>query len=147
VINYHRLNNITIKDSYLLPRIDKMMVWICGSEIFTKLNLKSGYNQIQIRPGDKWKMMFMMPFGPYRMQVMTFGFANALSCFQQYMDKVFTPLLYKNLENYLDDVLNHHKTEAEHIQGVQDTLQCLEDVKLFCNAKKCEFHQKKIEFL
>jgi hypothetical protein len=71
----------------------------------------------------------------------------ALSCFQQYMDKVFALLLYKNLENYLDDALNHHKTEAEHIQGIRDTLQCLQDTNLFCNAKKCEFHQKKIEFL
>jgi anti-sigma28 factor (negative regulator of flagellin synthesis) len=63
------------------------------------------------------------------------------------MDKVFALLLYKNLKNYLDDALNHHKTEAEHIEGVHDTLQCLEDAKLFCNMKKCEFHQKKIEFL
>jgi hypothetical protein len=91
--------------------------------------------------------MFMMPFSPYQMWVMTFGFANAPSCFQWYMDKVFTPLLYKNLENYLVNVLNHHKTKAEHIQGVCNTLQCLQDAKLFCNMKKCEFHQKKIEFL
>jgi hypothetical protein len=147
VIDYRRLNNITIKDSYPLPRIDEMMDHIRGSEIFTKLNLKSGYNQICIRPSNEWKMTFMTPFGPYRMRVMTFGFANVPSCFQHYMDKVFAPLLYKNLENYLDNALNHHKTKAEHIQGVRDTLQCLQDAKLFCNAKKCEFHRKKIEFL
>jgi hypothetical protein len=82
VIDYQRLNDITIKDSYLLPQINKMMDRIRGSEIFTKLDLKSGYNQIRIRPRDEWKTMFMMPFGPYRMQVMTFGFANAPSCFQ-----------------------------------------------------------------
>jgi hypothetical protein len=82
VIDYRRLNDITIKDSYPLPQIDEMMDQIHGSEIFTKLDLKSGYNQIQIRPGDKWKMTFMMPFGPYHMQVMTFGFVNAPSCFQ-----------------------------------------------------------------
>jgi hypothetical protein len=124
-----------------------MMDRIRGLEIFTKLDLKSGYNQIRIHPGDKWKTMFMTPFGPYRMRVMTFGFANAPSCFQRYMDKVFALLLYKNLENYLDDALSHHKTKAEHIQGVRDTLQCLQDANLFCNAKKCEFHWKKIEFL
>jgi hypothetical protein len=74
---------------------------------------------------------------------MTFGFENALSCFQQYVDKVFMLLLYKNLENYLDDVLNHHKTKAEHIQGTCNTLQCLQDMKLFCNAKEYEFHWKR----
>jgi hypothetical protein len=82
VIDYRQLNDITIKDSYLLPRINEMMDRIRGSEIFTKLDLKSGYNQIRIRPSDEWKMTFMTPFGPHRMRVMTFGFANAPSCFQ-----------------------------------------------------------------
>jgi hypothetical protein len=63
------------------------------------------------------------------------------------MDKVFAPLLYKNLENYLDDTLNHHPNHTAHVQGVRDTLQCLQEAKLFCNPKKCKFHQPKIEFL
>ena len=82
VIDYQKLNKITIKDSYPLPCIDEMMDRLCGSEYFTKFDLKSGYNQIRIRPGDEWKTTFMTPFGPYRMKVMTFGFANAPPCFQ-----------------------------------------------------------------
>ena len=147
VINYWKLNKITVKDSYPLPRIDEMMDQLCGSEFFTKFNLKSGYNQIRIQPGDEWKTMFMTPFGPYHMKVMTFGFANALPCFQRYMDKVFAPLLYKGVEIYLDDILMHHKTESEHIEGVLSVLQCLKNTGLYCNPKKCEFHQKKMEFL
>jgi hypothetical protein len=116
-------------------------------ELFTKFDLKSGYNQICIQPGDEWKTTFMTPFGPFRLRVMTFSFTNAPPCFQCYMDKVFTLLLYRNLENYLDDALNHHPNHMEHIQGVRDTLQCLREAKLFCNPKKCEFHQPKIEFL
>ena len=65
VIDYRKLNDITIKDSYLLPRIDEMMDRIRRSQVFTKLDLKSGYNQIQIRPGDEWKTTFMTPFGPF----------------------------------------------------------------------------------
>ena len=65
VIDYQKLNKITIKDSYLLPHIDEMMDQLHGSEFFTKFNLKSGYNQIQIWPGDEWKTMFMTPFRPY----------------------------------------------------------------------------------
>ena len=83
VIDYWKLNEITITDSYPLPCINEMMDWLCRLEFFTKFNLKSGYNQIQIWPGDKWKTTFMMPFGPDQMKVMTFGFANALPCFQQ----------------------------------------------------------------
>ena len=63
------------------------------------------------------------------------------------MDKVFAPLLYKNLENYLDDALNHHQNKSEHVIRIHNTLQCLCEAKLFCNPKKCEFHQAKIEFL
>ena len=83
VIDYQKLYEIMIKDSHLLPHINEMMDHIHGSEFFTKFNLKSGYNQICIWPGDKWKTMFMTPFGLFQMKVMTFGFANTPLCFQQ----------------------------------------------------------------
>ena len=63
------------------------------------------------------------------------------------MDKVFTPLLYKGVEIYLDDILMHHKTESEHVEGVLSVLQCLKHARLYCNPKKCKFHWKKMEFL
>ena len=63
------------------------------------------------------------------------------------MDKVFAPLLYKGIEIYLDDILIHSKTAAEHVNGVLSILQCLENAVLYCNAKKCKFNKKKIEFL
>ena len=147
VIDYQKLNEIMIKDSYLSPCINEMMDCICSSEFFTKFNLKLGYNQICIQPGDEWKTTFMTPFGPFQMKVMTFGFANAPPCFQQYMDKVFALLLYKGIEIYLDNILIHSKTTAEHIKGVLSVLQCLENTILYCNTKKCKFNKKKIEFL
>ena len=65
VIDYRKLNEITIKDSYPLPRINEMMDCIHGLEFFTKFDLKLGYNQIRIQPGDEWKTTFMTPFGPF----------------------------------------------------------------------------------
>ena len=147
VIDYWKPNEIMIKDSYLLLHIDKMMDQICRSEFFTKFNLKLGYNQICIQPGDEWKTMFMTPFRPFQMKVMTFGFANAPPCFQRYMDKVFVLLLYKGIEIYLDNILIHSKTAAEHVNRVLSILQCLENAVLYCNVKKCKFNKKKIEFL
>ena len=82
VIDYQKLNKITIKDSYLLPCIDKRMDQIHGLKIFMKLDLKSGYNQIHIQPRDKWKAMFMTPFSLFCLCVMTFRFANTPPCFQ-----------------------------------------------------------------
>ena len=63
------------------------------------------------------------------------------------MDKVFALLLYKGIKIYLDNILIHSKTAAEHVNGVLSTLQCLENTVLYCNVKKCEFDKKKIEFL
>ena len=78
---------------------------------------------------------------------MTFSFANTPPCFQQYMDKVFVLLLYKGIEVYLDDILIHNKTTAEHVNRVLSILQCLESAVLYCNPKKCEFNKEKMEFL
>ena len=147
VINDQKLNKITIKDSYPLPCINEMMDHIRSSEFFTKFDLKSGYNQIHIQPGDEWKTTFMTPFRPFWMKVMAFGFTNAPPCFQQCMDKVFALLLYKGIEIYLDNVLIHSKTTAEHVNRVLSVPQCLKNAVLYCNAKKCEFDKKKIEFL
>ena len=63
------------------------------------------------------------------------------------MDKVFALLLYKGVEIYLDNILIHSKTAAEDVDGVLSVLQCLENAVLYCNAKKCKFNKKKIEFL
>ena len=60
----------------------------------------------------------MTPFSPFRLRVMTFGFANALPCFQRYMTKVLGLVLYQNVEAYIDDILIHHATKAEHVTGV-----------------------------
>ena len=82
VINYRKLNDITIKDSYPLPQIDEMLEQMQGSEIFLKFNLKMGYNQLHIKPKDVWKMVFMTPDRPFCMNVTTFRFAGAPPYFQ-----------------------------------------------------------------
>jgi hypothetical protein len=82
VIDYRRLNNITVKDSYPLPRIDEMLECMQGAKVFLKFDLKMGYNQLWVKPKDIWKTAFMTPDGPYVMLVMTFGFANAPAYFQ-----------------------------------------------------------------
>jgi hypothetical protein len=74
-----------------------------GSQIFLKFDLKMGYNQLHIHPGDEWKTAFMTPDGPYMMNVMMFGFANALPYFQRWMSEVLTSVSHRNVENYLDD--------------------------------------------
>ena len=147
VIDYRKLNDITVKDSYPLPRIDEMLERMQGSEIFSKFDLKMGYNQLRIKPEDVWKTAFMTPDGPFCMNVMTFGFAGAPPYFQRWMHDIFTPVLNRNVENYLDDTGTHHKEKAEHVEVNRAILRLFRQHRIFANAKKCEFHRDRMEFL
>jgi hypothetical protein len=118
-----------------------------GSKIFSKFDLKMGYNQLRIKPKDIWKTAFMTPDGPFCSNVMTFGFAGAPPYFQHWMHDVLAPILVKQVENYLDDSGSHHKETAEHVVVNQELLQRFREHGLFANAKKCKFHQDRMEFL
>jgi len=147
VIDYRKLNDITVKDSFPLPCINKMLERMQGSKIFSKFDLKMGYNQLRIKPGDEWKTAFMTPDGPFVMNVMTFGFANAPPYFQRWMSEVLAPIAHRNVENYLDDTGTHHETREEHVEVNRAILEQFREAGLFANAKKCEFHQECMGFL
>ena len=147
VIDYRKLNDITMKDSYPLPRIDEMLERMQGSKIFSKFDLKMGYNQLRIKPEDVWKTAFMTPDGPFCMNVCTFGFAGAPPYFQRWMNDTLAPVLVKQVESYLDDSGSHHKEKDEHVQVNREVLQLFRENGLFANAKKCEFHKDRMEFL
>jgi hypothetical protein len=81
-----------------------------GSKVFSKFEVKMGYNQLRIRPGDEWKTALMTPDGPFLVNVMTFGFAGAPPYFQRWMQDVLAPVAPLQVENYLDDTGTHqHK--------------------------------------
>jgi hypothetical protein len=124
VIDYQKLNDITTRDSYPLPRIDEMLEQMQGTKIFSKFNLKMGYNQLWVKPEDIWKTAFMTPDGPYIMNVMTFGFAGAPSFFQRWMMDILRPVASQCVENYLDDTGTHHTNLEEHVQVNLEVLNC-----------------------
>jgi hypothetical protein len=89
----------------------------------------------------------MTPDGPYMMNFMMFGFANAPPYFQRSMSEILAPVSHHNVENYLDDTASHHVTYAKHVDTNQAILECFRKAGLFVNAKKCEFHQECMGFL
>src|SRR5260370_7306900 len=120
-----------------------------GSQWFYKIDLKSGYKQIRIRSGDEWKTAFMTHCGPFQLNVMTFGFMNAPSCFQHFMDDhVFNqPDIIDHVVGYLDDANTYHSSLKEHVHTNRKLLAHCRAAHITLNPKKCEFHQPKINLL
>ena len=118
-----------------------------GAKYFSKFDLKMGYNQLSIKKEDQWKTAFMTPDGPYVMNVMTFGFANAPAYFQRWMSEVLKPVARLNVVNYLDDTGTFNNNLPEHIQTNLAVLECFDKHGVFLNLNKCLFHQREMNFL
>ncbi|KAF8751560.1 hypothetical protein RHS01_08341 [Rhizoctonia solani] len=131
VVDYRRLNNRTKKNVYPLPRPDDLMAQLRGAKVFTKLDLRWGYNNVRVKEGDEWKTAFRTKYGLYESLVMTFGLTNAPAAFQHFMNKLFKDLLDVCVIIYLDDILIYSKTDADHTQHVHKVLKRLKDNQLF----------------
>ncbi|KAF8751868.1 hypothetical protein RHS01_08603 [Rhizoctonia solani] len=147
VVDYRRLNNRTKKNVYPLPRPDDLMAQLRGAKVFTKLDLRWGYNNVQVKEGDKWKTAFRTKYGLYESLVMTFGLTNAPAAFQHFMNELFKDLLDVCVIIYLDDILIYSKDDATHTQHVHKVLRRLMENQLFCKASKCTFHVTSVEYL
>ncbi|KAF8750799.1 hypothetical protein RHS01_09192 [Rhizoctonia solani] len=132
---------------YPLPRPDDLMAQLRGAKVFTKLDLRWGYNNVRVKEGDKWKTAFRTKYGLYESLVMTFGLTNAPAAFQHFMNKLFKDLLDVCVIIYLDDILIYSKDDATHTQHVHEVLQRLMNNQLFCKASKCTFHVTSVEYL
>ncbi|KAF8748060.1 hypothetical protein RHS01_11081 [Rhizoctonia solani] len=111
---------------------------LCGAKVFTKLDLQWGYNNIQVKEGDKWKTAFCTKYSLYKSLVMTFGLTNAPTAFQHFMNKLFKDLLDVCVIIYLDDILVYSKDDTTHTQHVHKVLQRLMENQLFCKASNLD---------
>ncbi|KAL0151794.1 hypothetical protein M9458_052945 [Cirrhinus mrigala] len=118
-----------------------------GSQVFTKLDLRSAYNLVRIREGDEWKTAFITPTGHYEYLVMPYGLSVSPSVFQTFMNKVFREFLHRFVVVYIDDILIYSRNMAEHRQHVQQVLHKLRQHQLYLKLEKCEFHKSSVQFL
>jgi hypothetical protein len=110
-VDYRLLNAVTIKNKYLLPRIDVLFDQLAGARLFSKIDLRSGYHQIKIRPCDIPKTGFSTRYGLYEFLVMSFGLTNAPAYFMYLMNSVFMTEINKFVVVFIDDILIYSKNE------------------------------------
>ena len=117
-------------------------------KVFIKLDLRWGYNNVRIKEGDEWKVVFTMHIGAYKPTVMYFGLTNSPTTFQTMMNDLFRDLInQRDTATFINDILVATDTEEGYNKLVEKVLKRLEENDLFVKPKKCKWKVKEVEFL
>ncbi|GJX08109.1 putative reverse transcriptase domain-containing protein [Tanacetum coccineum] len=146
-IDYRELNKLTVKNRYPLPRIDDLFDQLQGSNIYSKIDLRSVYHQLRVREEDILKTAFRTRYGHYEFQVMPFGLTNAPAVFMDLMNRVCKPYLDKFVIVFIDDILIYSHNEKEHEEHLKTILELLKKEELYAKFSKCEFWINTVKFL
>jgi hypothetical protein len=144
-VDYRTLNDVIVKNKCPLPRIKDLFNRIRGARVFLKIDLRSGYHQMKIRPSDIPKTDFSTRYGLYEFTVMSFGLTNALAYFMDLKNKVF--MIWIDSSWFLSTIFFYSKRDSDHEEHLILVLQKLRDNQLYAKYSKCEFWIDEVSFL
>ena len=136
-VDYRQLNNVTVKNRYTLPLIQKLQDRFDRAKIFTKLNLREAYHHIRMKEGEKWKTAFRIKYEHYEYNVMPFELTNASVSLQALMNDTFREFLDKFVIVYLNDILIYSQDVEQHQEHVRKVLTKIQKIGFLMNHKKC----------
>lgn len=147
VVDYKRLNAVTVKDKYALPLISDILNALANRKIFSKIDLRGAYHLMRIREDDQWKTAFTTTMGSFEYRVMPFGLSNAPPAFQRWINSIFQDLMPQKAMVYLDDIVLYSQDRESHTSLIHEVLSRLRGNKLYASPKKCEFYKDTITYL
>lgn len=147
VIDYRKLNQVTIADKYPIPEINEVISQLGKNKIFSVLDLKSGFHQIKLKNEDIEKTAFSINNAKYEFTRMPFGLKNAPSIFQRALDDILREHIGKRCFVYIDDIIIFSKNEEDHIKDIEEIFKTLQDANMKVQLDKSEFFKKEVEFL
>ena len=146
-IDYRKLNEVTLPDSYPLPRVQDCLDSLQGSCWFTTLDATSGYFQLETDTADRDKTAFVCEKGLFAFRVLPMGLVNSAATYQRTLEQIMSELQHETCLIYLDDIIVYSKTFQEHIQRLDEVLTRLGNASLKLSPKKCHILQQDVTFL
>jgi Reverse transcriptase (RNA-dependent DNA polymerase) len=146
-VDYRKLNALTTKDTYPLPRMDDYLDSLGEAMIFSTLDCNSGYWQVPIPEEDRDKTAFVTHCGLHRFTRMPFGLFNAPATFQRALDLILAGVKWKYALVYLDDVIVYSRNAEEHLGQLDHVLSLLAQAGATLKLKKCEFFKSSVNYL
>ena len=145
--DYRKINKVTVKNRYTLPRIEDFFDQLKEAGVFSKIDLRSGYYQLRVKDVDVPKTAFRTRYGHYEFLVMPFGLTNALVAFMDLMNRVFRPYVDQFVVVFIDDILVYSKDGHEYEHHLRIVIETLREKKLYAKFSKCDFWLKKVSFI
>jgi len=146
-VDFADLNKACPKDSYPLPSIDALVDRASRCRLLSFLNSFSGYNQIMMHPRDECKTAFMTEMSSYCYKAMPFGLKYAGATYQRLMDKVLAPMLGRNVQAYVDDMVVTSQQKEQHVADLEELFTTIAKYRLKLNPEKCVFGVEAGKFL